>query len=61
MHVQEFIQNDLDPVSMLSNFAQDIKRSEFKQMREVFSQQVTDSLKSNFSADRKKFVSEDSA
>ena len=61
MHIQEFIMNELDPVSMLANFAQDITRSEFKQMREVFGRQVTESLKSMINADRKKFVSEDSA
>lgn len=61
MHIQEFIMNELDPVSMLANFAQDITRSEFKQMREVFGRQVTESLRSMINADRKKFVSEDSA
>ena len=30
MHIQEFVLNELDPASLLNNFAQEIKRSEFK-------------------------------
>lgn len=30
MHIQEFVLNELDPASLLNNFAQEITRSEFK-------------------------------
>lgn len=61
MHIQEFGMNELDPASLMNNFAPEITRSEFKQMREIFGNQVTESLKSNVSADRKQFVSEECA
>ena len=53
--------NELDPVSLLQNFAADITRSEFKELRELFGQEVTEQFKSQISADRKGFVSEDTA
>ena len=61
MHVQEFVMNELDPASFLSNFASEITHSEFKQLRKTFGRQVTESLKSEISADRKRFISEDQA
>ena len=44
MHIQEFIMNELDPASLLNNFASEIPRSEFKSMRESFGQEVTEQL-----------------
>ena len=61
MHIQEFVLNELDPASLLNNFAQEITRSEFKQLREMFGREITEQLKSQLSVDRKKFVSEDAA
>ena len=58
MHIQEFIMNELDPPSLFANFSAGITRSDFKQMREEFGQQVSEQLKSQIKADRKKFVSE---
>ena len=37
MHIQEFVEKELDPNSLLTNFAPEIPRSEFKQMRDVYS------------------------
>ena len=37
MHIQEFVEKELDPNSLLTNFAPEIVRSEFKHMREVYS------------------------
>lgn len=61
MHIQEFVLNELDPASLLNNFAQEITRSEFKQLREMFGREITEQLRSQLSVDRKKFVSEDAA
>ena len=61
MHIQEFVLNELDPACLLNNFAQEITRSEFKQLREMFGREITEQLKSQLSVDRKKFVSEDAA
>jgi len=61
MHIQEFVKNELDPGSLLMNFASEVTRSEFKQMREMFGNQVTESLKTQISVDRKRFVSEEHA
>ena len=61
MHIQEFIANELDPVSLLNNFAADITRSELKELRELFGNEVTELFKSQINADRKKLVSEDTA
>ena len=36
MHIQEFIERELDPQSMLQNFAQDITKKDFKEMRVAF-------------------------
>lgn len=58
MHIQDFIMNELDPASLFANFSADITRAEFKQLREEFGQQVSEQLKSQINADRKKFVSE---
>ena len=46
MHIQEFIMNELDPVSLLNNFASDISRSEFRELREIYGQEVTELFKS---------------
>lgn len=61
MHVQEFIQVELTPESLLSNFAPDIPRKDFRHYRDIYTVDIMRQIKHQIAQDRSKQVQQEEA
>ena len=61
MHINDFVLKDLTPGALLSEFAPEITRFEFEQVRRDALSAVTESLNTQILNGRKKFISQELA
>ena len=58
MYIQDFVAKDLSPSVLLLEFANEIKKAEFEQLRAEYCNDVTQSLNKQIQAGRKKVLPE---